>query len=106
MSSLEALQFFTVCIGITVTIVPASYAAYFWHTRSGIGRVMAYMLTGEAISMSIAVYFAYNSYVGSYNTMSPEIAMMLRWLIFFTTGLSTLKLIFYITKVKAHLRWE
>ena len=101
---LHFFQFLTIVFGVVVTAIPLYYAFYFYKSGAGIGRVIAYMLLGESIAMSIAVYFAFNSFTGAYKSMSPELAMLMRWVIFSTTGLTTVKLIKYLKKMQSKIK--
>lgn len=96
---LSALQWLTVLMGAFATIVPSYFAFYFWRDGHGrIGRVLSYMLAGEAVSMFAATWFAYHSAIEVYNLMTPGETLILRWIIFATGFFSTAHLIHYLIK--------
>lgn len=97
---IEYLQLATVVIGILAVGLPLSFAVYFWSDKNGIGRIISYMLIGETVSMVITLYFSYMSYENFYNTITPTVSMLLRWLIFATAMASTVKLVIYLKRVR------
>lgn len=92
------LQFWVIIFGISATAFPLTYAAIFFRDKGGIGRVLSYMLIGEAVSMAAATYFALNSYLNLYNNLDPVEVILLRLVIFSTAFLSTIKLILHLRK--------
>jgi hypothetical protein len=95
------IHLLTLLIGVFSVGLPTFFGVWFWQDKDGVGRVISYMLLGEAANMLIVLYFAWTSYVGQYNHLSAEVVTMLRWLLFATASLTTIKLIMYLKKVKS-----
>lgn len=90
---ISEVQAALIVLGVVAVIYPLSWAIWFWRDRDGIGRRLSYMLLGETVSMSTAVYFALNSYLNLYNSMDPWVSAGLRTLIFGTALFSTVLLV-------------
>lgn len=92
------VQLWVIILGFLATIFPLTWACFFFTDKKGIGRVISYMLIGEAVSMAAATYFALNSYLNLYNNLDPVEVIVLRLVIFSTAFISTAKLILHLRK--------
>lgn len=88
----------TVILGLVATFYPARSAVKYFKDSKGIGRVIAWMLIGESISMAVATYFAINTALDSYPDMGLLEMSALRWVIFATGLITSIKLVRYIEK--------
>ena len=99
--SIELMQFLTCLYLAFSAILPATLSIYFFSWGRGIGFALCFMLIAEAISNSAALFFAVNSYLNLYNSLSPYLAMSIRILIATATAFSTIHLARYlITKTR------
>lgn len=103
--SIETMQLLTILYLTFSAVLPTTLAIYFISWGRGLGYAIGFMLLGEAISNSTAMFFAVNSYLNLYNNLSPYVAMSLRILIASATLFSTVHLARYLI-VKTRRRPE
>lgn len=92
MGSIHFLQLVTVIFGISSVILSSWLSHRFWTVRNQLGKALGMMLAGEAFVSGITVFFSVSSLLGVYNTMSPEEAMVLRWLMFGVVSFTSIHL--------------
>lgn len=104
---MHALQILTFMLGLCATALSSSLCVYFSRSVQPIGRSVAFMLLGESISGAVTVVFSgnslWNTFRGSeshlWNTISPEAAIVMRWLMFFAMGASSIHLTIAVRKI-------
>jgi len=103
-TSLEIAQIATILFGLFAAAFAGTWAIYFWTNKDTFGRILSFMLIGEAIATIVAVYFAVNSFLHLYNNLSPWEALSLRVVIFTVTCISTIKLVLYLRTIEQRRR--
>ena len=97
---LEILQILTVCLGFFTTILSGYLAYRFFVVKHELSTPLALMLSAEGIAGLVTVLFSLNSMLHTiegvdpalWNTLSPEIAIAFRWILFLTVGATSIHL--------------
>ena len=97
---LSLTQIFVAVLGVISGAFAITWAVYFFTRKATIGRVISYMLIGEAVSMAAATYFAINSILHTYNALDPWEVILLRVVIFTTATGSTAHLVLYLRRLQ------
>lgn len=104
---LEFLQIATVLLGITTTIFSSVLAYKFYIVKHDLGKHISYDVLAQGIAGFITVLFSLNSMLNTiegaepilWNNISPEIAIIFRWVLFLALMGTTLNLFYRVLKI-------
>jgi hypothetical protein len=104
---LEVLQVVTVVLGIATTSFSIVLAYKFYVVKHDLGKHISYDVLAQGIAGLVTVLFSLNSMFNSvsgedpifWNTLSPEIAIIFRWVLFLTLMATTLNLFYRVLKI-------
>jgi hypothetical protein len=97
---LELLQVATVILGATTTLLSLYLAHKFYRVKHELSSPLAFMLGAEFVAGLVTVLFSINSMLHTiegvdpalWNTLSPELAIVMRWFLFITVGATSIHL--------------
>ena len=95
----SALQYFTVCFGISAITMSSLLALHFGRSRRPIGKAVGFMLAGEAVGGLATIIFAITSQ-GVMDIGSATSSIVLRWVIFSTAMVTSLHLAYQTRKIE------
>ena len=98
-------QLMVVIVGVVSSAFSLFFAWYFWQGRERrFARVLTYMFGAEAVANIAATYFAFQSLLNLYNTMTPEETIVLRLIIFISALGSSIKMVAYVLSEQEKIR--
>jgi len=91
-SAIKCLELLTIifglfCVGISIVL---SYR--FKRIKLALSRALAFQLIGEAMVGLVTVIFAITSWLNLYSHLSPEIVLVMRFVIFGTASATSINL--------------
>lgn len=104
---LSALQVVTFCLGLTSLILAARFLWFFYHSTHHLSRTMRLLLIEQIVTASGTLIFSSSSLYSTltgvppahWNTISPEVAVIIRVVMFLCMIQSTTSLSLSILKV-------
>lgn len=90
--TIKALELVTIVFGLATVCISLILAHKFVKINIPISEALSFQLLAEGFIGIITVIFAVSSWLGLYNSLLPEMAMVLRWLIFGVAALTSINL--------------
>ena len=100
-TTIKGLEFFTILAG-TSTVSLSIYLAYKFRSVSNtLSNALSLQLLGEGFIGFMVVLFAVTSWLGFYGSLSAEMVIFMRWLIFGVAAITSLNLYLKVKAIEA-----
>ena len=97
---MQLIQFVTILFGLLIVGFLVRLAYLFFRIKHPLSGALTWQLAGEALVGLVTCVFAVSSYLHVWNVMSPELATLLRWVIFAASGVTSWHLYQTIKKIQ------